>query len=71
MEESLKHSILPPFKESYDSNFTRYWDLHRDCLAEDSFISLTKALDSQAGALWNKEVCYFITTKNCSYFCTL
>lgn len=56
MQDCAKHSILPPFEEKGNSDFARYWTLMRDCRIEDGYISLTKAWNSQAGALWNREV---------------
>lgn len=59
MEEFAQHSIFPPFEERGDSNFAKNWSMHRDCRASEGFISLTSALQDQAGALWNKKVGYF------------
>lgn len=56
MQESEEHSILPPFEERGESNFAKYWRLMRDSRIEGDYISLTKAWNSQAGALWNKKV---------------
>lgn len=59
MQKSAQHSIVPPFDECGDSNFSTYWSMHRDCRATEGFISLTNGLRDEAGALWNKEVCFF------------
>lgn len=56
MQESEEHSILPPFEERGESNFAKYWRLMRDSRIEGDYISLTKAWNSQAGALWNNKV---------------
>lgn len=50
------HSIVPPYSEDGDSPFVQYWSPVRDCHVEEGYISLTRALNSQAGGVWNKEV---------------
>lgn len=59
MIEAVQHSMFPPFEERGDeSDFALYWQMYRDCFVLNNNVSLTKAVNSQAGAVWNKTVSF-------------